>query len=111
MPIVKLRKLDTGTEIILALTEISNGAIQAFDLTGATTTEMLFRLPNDARTVVVKSADVVAPATEGKLSYVTESAFLSEAGRWIVYAHVINPNGDWHSERGDFVVEEIIVGP
>ncbi len=94
MPIVKLRKLDTGTEIILALTEISNGATQAFDLTGATTTEMLFRLPNDARTVVVKAVSVVVPATEGKLSYVTESAFLIEAGRWIVHALSANPHWD-----------------
>lgn len=111
MPVIKLRKLDKGTEIVLALTEISNGSTQAFDLTGATTTEFLFRKPNDARTVVVKTADVVVPAADGKLSYVTETSFLDESGRWIVYAHVINPNGDWHSERGEFVVEDIIVGP
>jgi hypothetical protein len=111
MPVIRLRQLDEGTEIILALTEISNGATQAFDLTGATTTEFLFRKPNDARTVVAKAASVVSPATEGKLSYVTENGFLDEVGRWIVYAHVINPNGEWHSERGEFVVQEIIVAP
>lgn len=111
MPVIKLRKLDEGTEVILALTEISNGAVQAFDLTGATTTEFLFRKPTAARTVVAKVASVVAPAADGKLSYVTENGFLDEAGRWIIYAHVVNPNGEWHSERGEFVVEDIIVAP
>lgn len=111
MPVINLRKLDVGTELILELTELSNGATQAFDLTGATTTEFLFRKPNSTRTVVVKTASIVTPATEGKLSYVTESDFLDEIGRWIIYAHVINPNGDWHSERGEFDIEDIIAVP
>lgn len=75
------------------------------DLSTATTKTLYFRKPNG--TTVSKTADFVTDGTDGKLKYVTESAFLDMAGMWNIQAYVQFPGGGYAGRGavGLFLVE------
>ncbi len=108
---ITMRKNDEGTKIVISLTEIVNGAVQAFDLTGATTTTIKFRKPGGNGTILEEIAVIESPPTAGQISYTTVTGFLDTVGEWDVFGYVENPSGKWHSHPGFIHVEDIITVP
>lgn len=102
---------DIGLEFIVHLqTQDCTGATIDFDISTATTREICLKKPDG--TVTTHSA-VFTPApcgtadgTDGKISYVTVSGDLDQAGTWAVAAHVVLSGGqDLRSNSSTFEVE------
>lgn len=109
---------DIGTCFVLELVDGDN----PLNLTGATTTEFIFKPPNGdafSRTAVI----VNPPGTDGLLDYTTIAGDLgvdhednASAGTWRVQPHVVlgagaSQPGEWRGERVKFEVFPNLIVP
>jgi len=96
---------DIGTLFTITITE---GGVPV-DISSATVKDFHFDKPN-ANGKFNKTADFVTDGTDGKLKYVSESEVLDTPGDWKIQAHIVMPNGEWHTNIDTFKVFENING-
>lgn len=85
MSLTHIHENDLGTEFVVQVVDAVTGS--AIDLTGYTTTEILFERPDG--TTVTKTA-TISDAANGKIKYVSEAVFLTPPGVWRLQGHVIH---------------------
>lgn len=92
---------DVGTSFRLTILDQDGAAV---DLTGATTTDMIFTGPNGAK--FTKDADVYGTATNGVIKYDVLANDFPVVGEWKVQAYVVTAAGSWYSNIVKFFVRE-----
>lgn len=90
---------DIGTAIRVTLYDCE----VLVDLTGATTTEFIFKKPDFSTTTVTASFYLGDPAL-GVLEYLTIADDLDQVGQWELQAHIALPTGEWWSDTEKFRV-------
>ena len=76
------------------------------DLTGATTTDLKFKKPDDDETLVTKPGIPDGDPTSGILRYTTIADDLDVLGNWQIQVFLVLPGGSWSSDIGTFKVWE-----
>jgi hypothetical protein len=101
MSFTSLQVDDQGTII---RTTLRNQDDDPINLTGHTS--LVFRFQKPDSSVVEKVALVQGDDADGTVYYVTEEAFLDQAGTWLFQVFVETPAGAWHSDTSSFQVKE-----
>lgn len=97
---------DTGVDLTVEIPDCSDGAAASdrLDLTGATTTEITLKKPDDSSTT--KVAVIVGAPTNGVIGYTTLAPDLDQTGTWKIQGHVVVGTLDVRTEVGEFIVRE-----
>lgn len=99
---------DFGTTFTMVVTNRATN--KALNLSLMDEFYFLFEAPSG--TTYQKTATIAnPPGTDGRLVYIVEENFLSEAGTWKAQAHVLNDTGQWHSDIETFDVGINITAP
>jgi len=91
----------------IEITNVEDGAV--LDVSTVTTKEIVFKKPNN--TIVTKTAAFTTTGVDGKIKYMTEPAFLDQAGTWYLQAHLVFPASgyDGRGAIGVFIVKANLV--
>ena len=92
---------DIGTIFEITLTDCED----IVDVSSANILELIFKLPDNAETILTKTATLVTDGTDGVISYTTIEGDLSISGKWKLQAQIGFPNStSWKSDIASFKV-------
>lgn len=103
---------DIGTALrVVFYDEDENGNLNILPIDDATLLEIVLQKPDDAETVVVKTAVVVTDGLDGQAQYMTVDGDLNVEGKWLLEGFVRKPSGEWHTDITEFTVGPVIPRP
>ena len=91
---------DIGTSFEMVLME----CLEVVDISTATIKEIIFKKPDTAKTVIIKTADFKTDGVDGIIYYKTILDDLDIKGTWYIQAKVTMPTGTWSSDTSKFKV-------
>lgn len=93
---------DIGAIIEMTVTE--SGV--AVDISSGTTLELKFLSPSGTQST--KTATLSTDGSDGKMRYVTESAFLDAAGLWETMGYLVLASWTGHTSKSQFYVNPVL---
>ncbi len=79
------------------------------DISAATVKTIRFTDPSGVS--VDKTAAFVTDGTDGMIHYISDAAFIDEAGIWFYQGYIELPLGKWYTDIHSFEVEAVLVAP